>query len=276
MHRKTILIDQQEISYLDSGDAPKTLVFIHGMGCNALSWKHQIQDLSNECRCIAVDLPAHGFSQSTHFKPSIYNFSELLYHFFKALNLNDIRIVAHSMGAQISLMYALKYASTLNKLYLIAPAGFERFNAYEKNLIKKSLELLNLKPMVRNIKLLSAWLPPKEPSVQEVLMDIENGSNNQNIQDYLATIAQCTNAMLDEPVQEYLKNIQIDMRIVYGLKDKMIPNPISMHKNTLDHIKNVQSLVPSAQLLEINDAGHFPQIERFNRINADIKSYFGM
>ncbi len=43
------------------------LVFLHGAGANLGMWHPQIERLSGEFRCIAVDLPGHGTARSERF-----------------------------------------------------------------------------------------------------------------------------------------------------------------------------------------------------------------
>ncbi len=39
-------------------------VFIHGVGQSAYFWRHQLQAFQGQCRCIAVDLMAHGYTEA--------------------------------------------------------------------------------------------------------------------------------------------------------------------------------------------------------------------
>src|SRR6266404_9358918 len=47
------------ISYTEQGTGPVAL-FVHGVLLNGYLWRHQLEDLSDIRRCIAVDLLAHG------------------------------------------------------------------------------------------------------------------------------------------------------------------------------------------------------------------------
>src|SRR2546421_7858559 len=57
--RQSVTVDGAEISYVDAGDGPVAL-FIHGVFLNSWLWRHVIEALAGERRCIAIDLPAHG------------------------------------------------------------------------------------------------------------------------------------------------------------------------------------------------------------------------
>ena len=47
------------ISYTEQGTGPVAL-FVHGVLLNGYLWRHQLDDLSDIRRCIALDLLAHG------------------------------------------------------------------------------------------------------------------------------------------------------------------------------------------------------------------------
>ncbi len=63
-HRRTIETARGPVSYLDVGEGPVTL-FVHGVGTNALFWRHAISSLAGERRCVAVDLPLHAHTGAT-------------------------------------------------------------------------------------------------------------------------------------------------------------------------------------------------------------------
>ena len=63
-HRHTAATRSGEISYLDIGAGPVAL-FVHGIATNAYLWRHVMDALSGQRRCIAVDLPLHGQSPVT-------------------------------------------------------------------------------------------------------------------------------------------------------------------------------------------------------------------
>ncbi len=51
------------MAYLEYGDGDPT-VMIHGLGQSAYFWRHQLSELSRDRRCIAVDMMAHGHTET--------------------------------------------------------------------------------------------------------------------------------------------------------------------------------------------------------------------
>ncbi|MDO8897890.1 MAG: alpha/beta fold hydrolase [Bacteroidales bacterium] len=60
---KKVQIDENtEIAYIDEGSGKETIIFIHGLGSYLPAWKKNIEGLSSDFRCIAIDLPGYGKS----------------------------------------------------------------------------------------------------------------------------------------------------------------------------------------------------------------------
>jgi pimeloyl-ACP methyl ester carboxylesterase len=58
-HRRTITTPHGPVSCIDVGSGPVAL-FVHGLGTNALLWRHVIRAFADDRRCVAIDLPLHG------------------------------------------------------------------------------------------------------------------------------------------------------------------------------------------------------------------------
>ena len=81
------------------------VILIHGAGGHHLFWPPQIRRMHNQ-RIFAVDLPGHGKSEGVgHHTIDDYTFEIL--EFIKALKLNAVVLVGHSMGGAIALKAAM-------------------------------------------------------------------------------------------------------------------------------------------------------------------------
>lgn len=61
--KATVQTPSGRISYTEQGAGPVAL-FVHGVLLNGHLWRHQLADLSDIRRCIAVDLLAHGDTET--------------------------------------------------------------------------------------------------------------------------------------------------------------------------------------------------------------------
>lgn len=141
--KKIAINATDSIAYIDSGLQKDVLLFIHGMGCTSAIWQEIIDQLSPNFRCIAIDLPSYGESTELQGSFSLSKLAEGVFEFIKAMKLEDsnLSICGHSMGAQISIIMAIKYSSVIQKLVLLSPAGIEQFNDRERRYIKAGTSL---------------------------------------------------------------------------------------------------------------------------------------
>ena len=89
-----IIVDGHHIHYVDEGpkDAP-TLLFVHPGAGWSFTYRRHIQELKNEFRCVAPDLPGYGLSTARDdYNYSLLAQARVLEKFVEALDLR--RIVA--------------------------------------------------------------------------------------------------------------------------------------------------------------------------------------
>jgi pimeloyl-ACP methyl ester carboxylesterase len=90
----------------------KTLVFIHGSGGDHTVWLHQYTQLKNAFNIAALDLPGHGLSEGRG-EQDVAVYVEWVRQILEALAIEKPVLIGHSLGAAISLRYALTHGDTL-------------------------------------------------------------------------------------------------------------------------------------------------------------------
>lgn len=128
-----ININGSDIHYLVSG-AGEVLLIIHGGGDGALRWKDNAKILSSKYRVYAPDLPGFGLSKTSKTSFDFSDYVLFIHNFTHGLGLTKFHLVGHSIGACISLQYALAYPDRILKLVLVSSfclgeevAGWVRF-----------------------------------------------------------------------------------------------------------------------------------------------------
>src|SRR5207248_9254751 len=88
------------ISYTEQGTGPVAL-FVHGVLLNGHLWRHQLSQLSDTRRCIAVDLLAHGETEIAPGQDVSVTANALMPEsFLDALSLDQVDLVGNdSRGA---------------------------------------------------------------------------------------------------------------------------------------------------------------------------------
>lgn len=264
------------ISYIDEGpkDAP-VLLLVHGLGTYAQSWNKNIQALAGPYRCIAIDLPGHGHSAPYKGAYSLRYFADCLLHFIGVMNLRQVTLGGHSMGAQVCIT-ALKIApDAAEKLLLVAPAGFERFSMTEAMLYNSGLQYASLfgddSEHIRHLLRNSFTRFPKDAAVMmEELIRLQKA---MPAADYRRMTRQCIAAMLEEPVYEYLPKVAQPTLIIFGGRDALIPNQLIHPLSTEKLARHVQKRMQQAKLLMIPGGGHFVQWEFADAVNKAIADF---
>jgi pimeloyl-ACP methyl ester carboxylesterase len=106
------------ISYAEAGSGPVAL-FVHGMLLNRHFWRHQLTQLSDIRRCIAVDILAHG---ETEIEPnqdvSVIANANMLKEMLDALQIDRVDLIGNHSGGGISQIFAALHPERARTLTL--------------------------------------------------------------------------------------------------------------------------------------------------------------
>lgn len=275
---KITLREGVEMAYVDEGprDA-KTLLMVHGLGGYIKNWYPTIEGLKGEYRCIAVDLPGYGLSSVKDFDDDDYMdfFSESLIQFVDELKLNDVILLGHSMGGQVSIVTALKNPEWLSRLILAAPAGFETFTEQEGMLLKTATKAANLmaqsEEQIRSSHLINFTSMP--PEGEELISDRIKVKAAPWFQDYAMVREKAIAGMLQHPVQNELKNIGVPTLVLFGANDMLIPNRYFHTNLTTVDVANIGKAIAKVEIRMIDNAGHMLQMDQSETFNQAIINY---
>src|SRR6202030_4002968 len=106
------------ISYAEAGSGPVAL-FVHGVLLNSHLWRHQLADLSDIRRSIAVDLLAHGDTEiAPNQDVSVTANAKMLNEFLDALNIDQVDLVGNDSGGGIVQIFSALYPGRVRSLTL--------------------------------------------------------------------------------------------------------------------------------------------------------------
>ncbi|MGL5083657.1 MAG: alpha/beta fold hydrolase [Microcoleaceae cyanobacterium] len=124
LHYAHIQLSQGHLFWRELGQGT-TIVFLHGIGQDGSGWLSVAQDLSAQYHCLVVDLPGCGESDELTGHYSIHAVTEILAEYLRALKLQRVYLVGHSVGGWIAANYALKYLEQVQGLILLSPEGVQ-------------------------------------------------------------------------------------------------------------------------------------------------------
>lgn len=112
--------DRADLAYRDSGPVHgNPVVLLHGAGSDSSTWD-AIRAWPEDWRVIRVDLPGHGHS------PWLANYAlpemaDSVITLIRNLNLGQVDLVGHSMGAMVAYILAERAPGLVRRLGLVEP-----------------------------------------------------------------------------------------------------------------------------------------------------------
>jgi pimeloyl-ACP methyl ester carboxylesterase len=114
-------LDGIVLRFVTEGSGAPVLL-LHGLGGFAAVWRHNIPVLGRHATAIALDLPGFGRSSKPPGPYPLAFFARAIEAFRRALGLDRLTLVGHSMGGAVALAYALEYPSRVGRLALVGAA----------------------------------------------------------------------------------------------------------------------------------------------------------
>jgi pimeloyl-ACP methyl ester carboxylesterase len=104
---------------LAHGNGPP-VVLLHGVSLSAAAWAPLFPALSGY-RLLAVDLPGHGLSDPTTYRPGHVRqpAGTLIDDIFDALEIDDAPVIGHSLGGMLALWHAATGSKRISRLVAI-------------------------------------------------------------------------------------------------------------------------------------------------------------
>ena len=99
-----INVEGCRVHYKAFGHGDKTIIFIHGFGCDMNVWEHQYEAFCHDTiRLIFVDLPGFGLSDKPHAEYTLDYFAHAVESVLKAEKVTKPILVGHSLGTPVCL-----------------------------------------------------------------------------------------------------------------------------------------------------------------------------
>ncbi len=274
---KTIQLSFGKLAYVEKGKG-ETLLFIHGLGGNLSHWIKSVNDLSKDFNCIAIDLPGYGWSDinTDSIKKDILQFySNIINEFLEKKKIKSASLIGHSMGGQIATINALQNKKIQN-LILVAPAGLETFSEKESQLLIASTPATVFEKQDENIIRYNFKTNFVEQpiDVEQLIQDRLKLKSCNNFKEYCETVSAGIKGMLSHSIKDSLSFLKIQVFILFGAQDALIPNRYLHPTLTAIELTNQASkLISNCKVEFIEKAGHLVQYEKNKETNILIKNF---
>ncbi|MCS4168460.1 alpha/beta fold hydrolase [Sphingobacterium sp. BIGb0116] len=276
---KTEKINGVDIFYREAGDKSKpTLVLLHGYPTSSHMYRNLIQSLSHKYHLIAPDYPGYGRSEQppmAEFEYTFDNFAKIITALLNKLDIQKYSLYLMDYGAPIGFRIASASPEKIDTLIVQNGCAYEegleafwdpikaywadRNNKEAENTLRGFHDLNGLKwQYTHNVPDQSVISPDNWEIDLRHLERPENGAIQLALfYDYQ------TNVPLYPSWQQYFRDYQPEMLIVYGKDDYIFPG--SGAEAFKKDVKNLE--------FHLFDAGHFALESHGEEISAIIDDF---
>lgn len=156
----TEYITDQGTAYVESGRG-EPLVLIHGVGLNKQVWEPQLNAFSNQYRVIAYDTLGHGKSPVPGEDLTLDDYFKQLVDLLDTLEIDRINLCGHSMGALITIGFALRYPQRVIRIIPMMGA-FDRSPEHQKRSLRVADILAGPEAKTLLESTLKRWFTPED------------------------------------------------------------------------------------------------------------------
>lgn len=266
----------QKIFYKVSGEG-LPLLLIHGYPTASFDWSKVWPQLSDKFLCITLDMLGFGFSDKPKQAYSILEQADVYCALIKKLGIHSCHIISHDYGDTVAQELLARHneetlSFSISSLHLLNGGIFPE--THRPVLMQKLLlsplgcllvRLMTKKTLAKNLKKIFGSNTP--PSTQEVtdfwsLIRYNNGHLVMHKLIYYIVERRVNRARWVGALQ----STKIPLRLSNGLSD-----PIS----GAHLVARYQQLIPNADVICLNNIGHYPQIEDPDAIIASQLDFIG-
>lgn len=240
----------------------RTIIFIHGFPFNKNSWRQQLESIEDNITGIAIDVRGHGLSTSGHGFFSIDVFAKDLVAFISKLGLENVTLCGVSMGGYIALRTYQLIPDKIEGLILSDTHHKSDDNAAKQKRFDSIQAILRHGRRPFAIGFIDNLFAKKTITENEGAVELIKSSIRRNsIQSICATLLGLASRT---DLTDFLPNITVPTLIIRGAEDKITSKIV---------MEELAELIPNTKFVELENAGHLPNIEQPLAFNKEMNSF---
>ena len=263
----------------------KTVLLLHGKNFPAMYWEQTANDLAKDgYRVIMPD--QIGFGKSS--KPTTIQFTfQLLAQNTKALldNLKvaKVYVLGHSMGGMLATRFALMYPDITEKLILENPIGLEDWKTivpYQSVDDWYAAELKQDYKKMKDYQLQFYYDNKWKPEYDKWLLPVAGWTINKEYAVIAKTSALAYDMIFTQPVVYEFENLKMPVLLIIGQRDRTALGKNKAPEEAQEKLGNypvlgreTQKKIKDATLVELDNVGHLPHIEAYDRFINPLKEF---
>jgi pimeloyl-ACP methyl ester carboxylesterase len=265
----------------------RAVVLLHGKNFSGAYWAATIRALNAEgYRVIAPD--QIGFGKSS--KPAAFQFTfqalaENSFALLDSLHVEKFALVGHSMGGMLAVRMALMDPQRVERFVLVNPIGLEDwklvvpYRTVEENFAQ---EMRATPESIREYQKQNYFAGQWKPEY-DALTEILAGWTQHPDYKIVAWNAALTSDMIfTQPVLYEFDRLKPRTLLIIGQRDRTAIGKDRVPKEVAASLGDYPALgkaaaqrIPGAQLVEIPEAGHLPQVDAFEKYSRALLDFLG-
>lgn len=257
------------LDHTREGRGGPTIVFVHGFGCSRSDWRRQVAHLRGRFETVAVDLGGHGTTPGSAAHEFIDTQGKDVAALLAELNIGRAVLVGHSMGCRVVSHAMSEAPSRVAGLILVdgSRLGAAGSTAYLER--RKRIAEVGYRTFIAPF-FAQMFRPGADPEVAQPVIDRALAMDDAFAGSLFSNIGKWDAERFDE----VLGKVRVPLLAIQTTYMTPAGERASLQKGqTSAYLDDVRRLVPEARVEIIENAGHFPQIEQADEMNALIDAF---
>lgn len=230
------------------------LVFVNGFGCEQSIWRSVAAHFVPSRQVVLFDHVGTGRAQRSAFDPgryaSLQGYADDLLSVCDAAGIPDAVVVAHSAGAMVSVLAAIRWPAAFRQLVLIAPSPcFLNDGCYLGGFGRDDLDAL-LEAMDLDYRHWSHQMAPLimgHPERPELAWELESSLNRMD----LGVAKHFARVSYNCDLRQELELLDTPTTILQCAEDNMVPEVVG---------EFMRETIPNCALVKLHASGHCPHL----------------
>lgn len=269
-----------KMAYMDVQPASangKVVLLLHGKNFNGAYWRQTAQALAEKGYRVVIP-DQIGFGKSS--KPTAIQYTfQLLAQNTKALldtlQINKVSVLGHSMGGMLATRFTLMYPDKVEKFILENPIGLEDWKLkvpYQPVETWYQSELKQNYNSIRQYQLDNYYGGQWKPAYDEWVNLLAGWTLSPEYNRIAWNAALTYDMIFTQPVVYEFEQVKAPTLLIIGQRDRTALGkaqaPEAVRKTLGDYPtlgKQTRDKIKNAKLVELDNVGHLPHIEAFDR-----------
>jgi pimeloyl-ACP methyl ester carboxylesterase len=231
------------------------VLFLHGAG-GWPPWGPFLQRLAGSYDVLLPEHPGFGLSDNPDWIRNVGDVAMYYLDFLEALDGSPVHLIGHSLGGWISAEIAVRNATRLKSLTLLAPAGVR-----VKGLVGGDNFIWSRDEHIRNTiydQKVAEQEIARVPTDEEADIELTNR--------YMAAKLGWEPRWFNPTLETWLHRIRIPTLVLWGRDDKLFP---------CDYAKAWAAQIPDCRVEIIPECGHRPYVEKPDAVAEKVFAFLG-